>query len=175
MRKTAVLTVLAATFLCGTSTASAHLVSKPKDKSLNEIHRSQRKNLAHARYVCRYGRGDHKQWACQASNSRNGWLVREINQTKHALHMRRVRSDPQAAICFVFGGYCGQAIEVAHCETGGTFWVGASNGQYLGLFQMGENERATYGHGPTAIEQARAAYRYFIASGSDWSPWECKP
>lgn len=80
-----------------------------------------------------------------------------------------------AAIRFVFGVYGSQAIAVADCETGGTFSVYAQNGQYLGLFQMGSSERATYGHGSTALEQARAAYRYFVASGRDWSPWDCKP
>ena len=50
-----------------------------------------------------------------------------------------------------------------------------SNGQYLGLFQMGDFAWSRYGHGATAWVQARAAYRYFADSGYDWSPWECKP
>lgn len=50
----------------------------------------------------------------------------------------------------------------------------AQNGQYLGTFQMGAYERATYGHGANVYEQARAAYRYFVASGRDWSPWTCR-
>jgi hypothetical protein len=163
--------VLVAVSLCGTSTASAHLVSRPKSNQLNEILRSQQANLAHARFVCRHGGGQHKRWACHA----RVWLRREIGETRHALFMRSVRANPRAAICYVFGSRCSEALRVADCETGGTFWVGARNGQYLGLFQMGKSERATYGHGSSAIEQARAAYRYFIASGSDWSPWECKP
>lgn len=83
--------------------------------------------------------------------------------------------DARAAICAVFGPYCSQAISVAACETGGTFSTSAQNGQYLGLFQMGASERATYGHASDAYGQARAAFRYFVASGSDWSPWSCKP
>ena len=51
----------------------------------------------------------------------------------------------------------------------------AQNGQYLGLFQMGSDERRLFGHGPNALDQATAAYRYFMQSGSDWSPWSCKP
>jgi len=86
-----------------------------------------------------------------------------------------VNSNPTKAICYVFGPYCSQALSVSSCETGGTFHVGAQNGQYLGLFQMGSSERATYGHGSTALEQARAAYRYFVRSDRDWSPWSCKP
>lgn len=80
------------------------------------------------------------------------------------------RIDP---VCEAFGPYCAEAKRVMACESGGD--VNAINGQYLGAFQMGESERATYGHGPTLTEQARAAARYFTASGSDWSPWACKP
>lgn len=81
----------------------------------------------------------------------------------------------QRAVSLVFGRYAGQAMRVVRCETGGTFSVYARNGQYLGLFQMGSWERATYGHGWTPLAQARAAWRYFVASGRDWSPWTCKP
>jgi hypothetical protein len=77
------------------------------------------------------------------------------------------------AIQRVFGAYAGQALRVAYCES--RFSTSASNGQYQGLFQMGSSERARYGHGPDALSQARAAYRYFVASGRDWSPWACKP
>ena len=80
-------------------------------------------------------------------------------------------------ICQIFGRYCKQAISVANCETGGTFSVYAGEGkhQYHGLFQMGSWERRTYGHGYDAWAQARAAYRYFVATGRDWSPWQCRP
>jgi hypothetical protein len=80
---------------------------------------------------------------------------------------------PRDAICDVFGRYCQQALSVAHCES--RFDTEAQNGQYLGLFQMGHWERRTYGHGLTPFDQARAAHRYFVASGRDWSPWSCKP
>jgi hypothetical protein len=77
-------------------------------------------------------------------------------------------------ICGVFGPrYCSQALRVARCESG--FSIYAHNGQYLGLFQMGSFARARYGHAWNAWAQARAAYRYFIDSGRDWSPWTCKP
>jgi hypothetical protein len=79
----------------------------------------------------------------------------------------------QTVICQVFGAYCSQALAVARCESG--FSTSAVNGQYLGLFQMGSSERSTYGNGYTAYEQSEAAYRYFVASGRDWSPWACKP
>jgi hypothetical protein len=89
--------------------------------------------------------------------------------------VRWLNSEPTRAIRYVFGSRGSEAVSVSYCETGGTFWIGSHNGQYLGLFQMGSHERATYGHGRTALRQARAAHRYFVASGSDWSPWSCKP
>lgn len=79
------------------------------------------------------------------------------------------------AVTAVFGPYAGQALRVAFCETGGTYSTTARNGQYQGLFQMGAWERSRYGHAPDALGQARAAYRYFKATGYDWSPWTCKP
>ena len=89
----------------------------------------------------------------------------------------RLRTDlgstPEKAICFVFGAHCREALRVARCESG--YQVTAQNGQYLGLFQMGSSERRLFGHGETALEQAQAAYRYFVRSGRDWSPWSCKP
>ncbi len=77
------------------------------------------------------------------------------------------------AICAVFGSYCSQAISVARCESG--LSVNAANGQYLGLFQMGDYARSRYGHSWDAWGQARAAYRYFRDSGYSWSPWQCRP
>lgn len=79
------------------------------------------------------------------------------------------------AIYATFGGYASQAMRVSYCETGGTYSVWARNGQYLGLFQMGSYARSRYGHANNAWGQARAAYRYFVDSGRDWSPWSCKP
>ncbi|HUF01932.1 MAG TPA: hypothetical protein VMN35_05870 [Gaiellaceae bacterium] len=86
---------------------------------------------------------------------------------------RQAKLPPRAAICDVFGRYCGQAIAVARCES--RLDTGARNGQYLGLFQMGSHERRLFGHGRTAHAQSRAAHRYFVRSGRDWSPWSCKP
>lgn len=91
-----------------------------------------------------------------------------------ALHQGKVSLPTGLVICEVFEDrYCGQALRVAWCES--RLNTEARNGQYRGLFQMGAWERRRYGHGSTAREQARAARRYFIASGRDWSPWECKP
>jgi hypothetical protein len=92
-----------------------------------------------------------------------------VHNTRHAINL---------AWCGRSNNYCWQsqqAWSVARCETGGTFSVWANNGQYLGLFQMGSYARSTYGHSHHPWGQARAAHRYYVASGRDWSPWECKP
>lgn len=86
-----------------------------------------------------------------------------------------ISSDPAQAICHVFGNYCSEALTVARCESGPHLSIRATNGQYLGLFQMGDYARQKYGHSNDALGQARSAYEYFADSGYDWSPWSCKP
>ena len=58
-----------------------------------------------------------------------------------------------------------KAFDVIACETGGRYNTTATNGQYLGIFEMGQWARSQYGHGETARAQARAAYRYWRKSG----------
>jgi hypothetical protein len=82
-------------------------------------------------------------------------------------------AKPENAICRIFGPYCSEALAVSRCESG--LSTTAQNGQYLGLFQMGTTARRLYGHGPTALEQAKAAHAYFVDSGNGWGPWSCKP
>ena len=102
------------------------------------------------------------------------WSRRLWSRRDHQAWRRWVRlREPTHAICYVFGPYCSEALRVAWCESKFSLW--AENGQYLGMFQMGHNERRTYGHSTTALGQARAAHRYFASSGYDWSPWGCKP
>jgi hypothetical protein len=107
-----------------------------------------------------------------ASNANAHWRPGTHNAT-HAINL---------AFCGKANRSCGQgneAIEVAECEASHYWDEGrpqeARNGQYRGMFQMGKDERETYGHGPDPWRQAFAAHRYYIWSGRDWSPWECKP
>jgi len=105
---------------------------------------------------------------------------REIAYYRHRIARREARREarqlaqapPRVAIRAVFGRYAEEAIGVAWCESRLT--TTARNGQYLGLFQMGANERRLFGHGSTAHAQALAAHRYFVVSGRDWSPWGCR-
>lgn len=76
-------------------------------------------------------------------------------------------------ICGIFGPYCQQALRVSWCES--RWQTTARNGQYLGLFQMGDYARARYGHGSDPWTQAEAAFRYFADSGFRWGPWSCRP
>jgi len=97
-----------------------------------------------------------------------------LAQRAKARQLAAVRATtPRSVICRVFGSYCQQALAVSRCESG--LRTDAQNGQYLGLFQMGSSERRLFGHGNSAAEQARAAHKYFVASGRDWGPWSCKP
>jgi hypothetical protein len=100
--------------------------------------------------------------------------LRRLQRTLARREARRLaKLPPRRAICTVFRRYCGQAVAVAWCES--RLDTSAQNGQYLGLFQMGSHERRLFGHGANAFAQSRAAHRYFVLSGRDWSPWGCKP
>lgn len=115
---------------------------------------------------CSYARWVAHLWQHRA------FLLREKYE-RHQHFMATVQTDPVSAISYVFGPYARDAIGVARCESNLRTW--AQNGQYLGLFQMGSSERRIYGHGNDALTQAQAAYRYFIASGKGWGPWQCQP
>lgn len=78
-----------------------------------------------------------------------------------------------------------EAVSVAKCESA-QYWslgiphraVGPNDelgNPRLSMFQMGTRERRLYGHGPDPWKQAKAAHRYYVSSGRDWSPWECQP
>lgn len=103
-------------------------------------------------------------------------IEREIATLRRQIAAREEKRlaslPPKRAICEVFDEHCDEALSVAWCES--RYQTTARNGQYLGLFQMGSSERRMFGHGPTAYEQSKAAYRYFVVSGRDWSPWGCR-
>lgn len=85
----------------------------------------------------------------------------------------RVRNACKLYVSWPLGGNVvkRQAVRVGWCE--GSLDPRSANGQYLGTLQMGTDERATYGHGPTIEEQAAAAAKYYDVSG--WTPWQCHP
>lgn len=99
--------------------------------------------------------------------------------------MHTCNRSTQDAIRCAFGWRAEQALHVAWCESvRGSGWNGALhavNGEYVGLFQMGDGERTKYSYGryTTALDQSLAARRYGdyeVHHGEDfWHPWQCKP
>lgn len=71
--------------------AQAHLIVKPKDRTLQARVASQERNLAHARYVCTEGSGNPKRWHCAAAY-RPGWIARELRETKAAITRQELLS-----------------------------------------------------------------------------------
>ncbi len=109
-------------------------------------------------------------WMMVRDVPRYQWLERQAAGAWHTIVW-----NPYWAIQYVFGPYAGAAWNVARCEGGNPVpSPNAHNGQYLGMFQMGSSERRLYGHGPSPMEQARAAFRY-SNGGRNWGPWQCKP
>jgi hypothetical protein len=183
--------VSSASTATGERGAPAARASKPAKRPVSLEKRLAHKLAAARKYrsVLRFFEGqrwlltsaDHRAIATTAVRRAKRGVVRT---TRHIAAIRRVlrrretrrlaQAPPRVAICNVFGRhYCDQALSVSWCESRHS--TTAANGQYIGLFQMGSNERRTYGHGDTAHQQAVAAHHYFVLSGRDWSPWSCKP
>jgi hypothetical protein len=197
IRRSILKTVLAG--LCAlviAAPAAAQVVAHPRQPGnrLQAQAASQRTLIRHDRQVIRFFR--HHRWMLARYNAYRRAATRDLRihraelsaanrglhatlrtlaARQHRLGSARIHAtSPTDAIRQAFGPrYWREAISVARCESG--LVVGAQNGQYLGLFQMGSSERSIYGHGSSAWAQARAASRYFVASGRDWSPWSCKP
>ncbi len=128
---------------------------------------------------------DYRRWIYQL------WRKRYVKCEKQT---DRAYSDVRFAIRLIFRGLGDpryaydakeQAVRVAWCESR---WSPQDRlGQYVGLFQMGNNERADYGIGlyasrdeetaryATIIDQVRSAYRMFVAAGRSWTRWACRP
>lgn len=68
-----------------------------------------------------------------------------------------------------------EAMHVISCESKGD--TTAANGQYLGLFQEGEGERATYGFGRSIRAQVHSGAKMFRDTGRNWLRWAqvCRP
>lgn len=87
------------------------------------------------------------------------------------------KSDAELAIEMHFGPYGPEVVEqakrVAMCES--TMNPGVTNGQYIGLFQMGSYHywRFEGNNGYDPYVNARAAGGLWLERG--WQPWECKP
>jgi hypothetical protein len=173
------------------ATPAAH-VTAATDGSLDALLRRHVRTLRHDRQVIRFF--ESHRWLLSDPRFKREAMRQLQSHRRHQVSVRqriaaaratiakqqRVRrlaavraTAPEAVICRVFGEHCRDAVAVARCESRLQTW--ARNGQYIGLFQLGASERLLFGHGESAESQARAAHRYFVASGRDWSPWSCKP
>ena len=81
-----------------------------------------------------------------------------------AKRYQRRLNNPTQAILHVFGRYGDEALRVASCESGRGVY--ASNGQYLGMFQMGSFARARYGHGYTPLVSGEGGVRLLRRLGA---------
>ena len=103
--------------------------------------------------------------ARRAFYRRTMWL-KENRVTRYYAHHGTVRG----AINRAFPDHAeDKAKSVAQCESEYDIYARSSSGKYLGLFQMGPEERDRFGFDWNKWVQARAAYRYWKISG--WSPW----
>ena len=196
---------LIVTAVAGTGASTGHLSERVTERTsttwVGNPQVGARSEKCHARkglrfYVRRYGEHAARMGAVRGEDRppvirgcplylANVWkrksFAMRMRVERYLERQRRLLADPDYAIEYVFGAYAWQAKRVAACESGDTdgdlslHVVRATNGQYLGMFQMGDYARSRYGHGYTPLAQARAAYAYFVASGRDWSPWSCKP
>ncbi len=182
------LTVIVSTTLASSSSARSaeHPSAKPAQTLVQRIQRERQALAFFAKHQWllsdpRFSAEARRQIALHRGNLARALAQQKVRTRAAVLKRKRLArrlavakpETPQHVICRIFGSYCGEALRVSQCESG--FDVNARNGQYLGLFQMGTTERRIFGHGASAEEQAKAAHRYFVAAGRDWSPWSCKP
>ena len=92
----------------------------------------------------------------------------------HSSRVTAMQARAKPIICKVFVRHCREALAVSWCESRHYKW--AVNGQYRGLFQVSAHWRETVpGWAPGSWAQARHAHRVFKLTGSNWSPWQCRP
>jgi len=152
-----------------------HLSTMKKDRQVLRFIQNHRWLLSDPRFEATARRQLQLHTASLAATQRKAETARlALARRAKVRQLAAVKAaTPANVICRVFGSYCQEALAVSRCESG--LQTTAQNGQYLGLFQMGSGARRLYGHGPTAVEQAQAAHRYFVDTGHDWGPWSCKP
>lgn len=169
--------------LAATPASDAHLVTKPASRSLKNVLKSQTKNYAHARYVCRKGGGQHKRWACWATSSTivpktgQGWLRAELRETLNRL---RRPLDPRQVAAWEWYNRSDTRCVVDH--EGG--WKSRSIDPpdvYAGRFQMDYSfERETafgrkmydrYGRAWNWPPAAQVLHAYEVWLYAGWSRW----
>ena len=103
------------------------------------------------------------------------WRVRHIGK-----HYQTLAHPTVTQTKFIICSYwkvpsrCRKAWIVAWKES--SFYWGATNGQYCSVYQMGAQERTTYGANPChhGGNNIRGAYLY-DGGRAIFGPWQCKP
>ncbi len=84
---------------------------------------------------------------------------------------------PEEAILWAFRDHPEEvrreAVDVAACESG--LDPTATNGQYLGLFQMGSYHYWRFGGGSWDDPVVNAAAAESLYDEQGWQPWSCRP
>jgi hypothetical protein len=155
-------------FLALAGVADAHLIARPKNDTLAARLASQERNLAHARYVCNHGGGDHRRWACEA---RRGWLAEERAKTARAMRPSKMEK--------AWAWYRTSTTQCVCDHEGG--WRTDSNYPYAGRFQMDPSfERETafgarmqrkYGRANNWPPWAQVFHAFEVWSYAGWSRW----
>lgn len=178
----ATLTLAVAFALAATSPAATGL----RDYTPDQVEAQYQQYRACMHYLGQTPRHANGDWWTTPSFAYRRWLYLTWRTRKLACHGERQRadSDVRYAIRLVFQGpgdprypydAAEQAIRVAWCESN---WTTTNvTGQYRGVFQMGDSERAQYavGNYSTIVEQVRSGYRMFVAAGRSWNRWACRP
>lgn len=163
MLKLAMMLVVVSSIV-GASTAEAHLVSKSKPTwKLERIAKSQKKNLAHCRYVSSHGRRSIKRWHSKCVK----WLKKEYKETQIALSSL-LPSYGLGTLSCVECWY-----RVARCESTGPNWSYNGSSGFDGGLQFVPSTWTSYGgsrYAPYAY-QATPMQQISIASHMSLSHW----
>lgn len=143
MKRLAVFAVVA--FLVVVPLAAGALVASPASSSVKDRAVSQTANLAHARYVCRHGRGHSRAWSCHAVR----WLGRELRESKRLLEARR---HPSAIALELLGGDRSQHACLSAIVAGESSWRVDATNRYSGAYGI-----------PQALPGSKMA-----SAGPDW-------
>jgi hypothetical protein len=184
------------------SEAAAHSLPLPKPwakMTLLQRERYLKRQNWHAKTAIRWLRRHRRSYRGLALaplfHPNHRWLLARARASLHRIQDRLVRAAParvrqrvsRDVVCsFDWSpSSCAGAMRVSWCESRWTTWD--VSGQFAGWFQLGSGERRRYGLGAyrsadpyAAIRagiwaQVRSAHRYYVSSGRDWSPWQCRP
>jgi hypothetical protein len=159
-------------FLALAGVADAHLIASPKNDTLAATLASQQRNLAHVRYVCNNGAGEHKRFSCP-------WvkiLVREIATTKARMRPSKMelawawyRTPATQCVCDHEGGW----TSVGPTAHDGSYYAGRfqKDASFERETAFGRRMQARYGRSIHWPPWAQVFQAYEVWSYAGWSRW----